>query len=141
MNEPLRLPVALIGAADVQSLQEFVSTTPVGGGIAYVVVTPPLPAGDLAPLLRPHTTLRLCPIGEQAVLEPDCIHILPPTRTIVRFESPDHVVTALQAQPGPIDACFKLLAPLLGAYGAGVVLGGEGGDGALGLTHIRAAGG
>jgi len=141
MNEPLRLPVALIGAADVQSLQEFVSTTPVGGGIAYVVVTPPLPAGDLAPLLRPHTTLPLCPIGEQATLEPDCIHILPPTRTIVRFESPDHVVTALQAQPGPIDACFKLLAPLLGAYGAGVVLGGEGGDGALGLTHIRAAGG
>jgi two-component system, chemotaxis family, CheB/CheR fusion protein len=45
------------------------------------------------------------------------------------------------SDPAAVDACFRAVARALGVRAIGVLLAGEGADGALGLTHIREAGG
>ena len=138
---PAGFPVVVIGAGELQALQQFLAATPPDNDLAFLVVAPSLAADDLASLLQPHTVMPVCRADTDTPLAPSTVVVVPPPCVLEAVAPSLHLDLVARRDPAPIDACFRAVAQALGARAIGVLLAGEGADGALGLTHIREGGG
>ena len=138
---PAGFPVVVIGAGELQALQQFLAATPPDNDLAFLVVAPSLAADDLASLLQPHTAMPVCQADTDTQLAPSTVVVVPPPCVLQAIAPSLHLHLVARRDPAPIDACFRAVAQALGAHAIGVLLAGEGADGALGLTHIREGGG
>lgn len=138
---PAGFPVVMIGAGTLQDLQQFLATTPLDYDLAIVVVAPSLVNVDLPALLQPHTPMPVFLAGEDTQLAPRTVVVVPPPCVVAVVTPSLHLRLAAGSGLAPIDTCFQVVAQALGVCVIGVLLDGQGADGALGLTHIREHGG
>jgi two-component system, chemotaxis family, CheB/CheR fusion protein len=134
-----------IGAAGggLDAVVELTRNVPLDD-MAFVVVQHQAP-GDAAKTILPgrSSSVRVVTATDGMVVEPDCIHVIPPDVSatlsggVLRVSPRDGEPQPLL----PIDQFFRALARDQGPSAIGVILSGTGADGTLGLTAIREAGG
>ncbi len=142
------LPAVVVGigaaAGAWKSLKKLLAGMPSGQGVAIVLIHhPEFAKRNLVNLLKGQTALDVVEAAEGMTVLADRIHVMPPDRFlnisagILTFHEPVHCNGLLM----PIDHFFCSLASDRRMRCAGVVLSGDGSDGTLGLSEIRAAGG
>ncbi len=142
------LPAVVVGigaaAGALKSLKKLLAGMPSGQGVAIVLIHhPEFAKRTLVSLLKGQTALDVVEAAEGMTVLADRIHVMPPGRFlnisagILTFHEPIHCNGLLM----PIDHFFCSLASDRRTRCAGVVLSGDGSDGTLGLSEIRAAGG
>lgn len=145
-NKP-SLQVVAIGASagGIPALQELLSALPakLGAAVAVVLHLDPTHESELAAILATRTDMSVVQVNERLLLEADTVYVIAPNSSLVL--SGDEILCAplTEAQHGqrtPIDTLFKSLAQMDGD-GFAVVLTGNGSDGALGASAVKAAGG
>ena len=138
--------VAGIGAGEgaVASLEKLLAKVPAGQGVAFVMIHhPDLTKQDLVELLKGRTAFEVVEAAEGMTVLADRIHVMPPDKFLnisggrLTLKAPVHCNGLLM----PIDHFFCSLAADRRHRCAGIVLSGNGSDGTLGLSDIRAAGG
>lgn len=129
----------------LEPLRKLVRTLPAGRGLAVVVVTHALPVAppEAGPALETDaSSLRVIAAEDGLPLQSDCIYVVPPEHLLSlsdgKFVMEQFVVC--EGMRLPIDHFLCSLAAQQGPA-AGVLLSGEGPDGTLGLSEIKAAGG
>jgi two-component system CheB/CheR fusion protein len=135
-----------IGAGEgaLKPLRTILAGLPSGRGLAVVLVHhPQLAKGKLTTLLKPHTTLAVVEAADGMAVQADRIHVMPPDKFLnitagrLSLKEPVHCNGLLM----PVDHFFCALAAESRNRCCGILLSGAGGDGTLGLSEIRAAGG
>ena len=114
-------------------------------GMSYVLIQhlDPNHKSLLAEILARSTLMPVCEVTDGMEIEPNCVYVIPPNTQMILVGS------KLQLSPRektrgvyhPIDLFFQSLATERKNQAIGVVLSGGDGDGALGLSAIKAAGG
>lgn len=144
--QPLPYPVVGIGASagGVEAYLQLLDALPADTGMTFVLI-PHLSReheSHLVEIMSRHTPMKVTDVqhGEQPA--PNTVYVLPPNRW-VRLESGRFV---LEARPArglslPINYFFKSLAADQKSRAIGVVLSGNDGDGAVGLSEIKSEGG
>lgn len=131
------------GAGALKSLKKILGGLPSGRGVAVVLIHhPDLTKKNLLKLLEGQTTLEVVEAADGMAVLADCIYVVPPDKFLniaqnrLTFSAPIHCNGLLM----PIDHFFCSLADDRRNRCCGILLSG-GGDGTLGLSEIRAAGG
>lgn len=142
------VPVIAIGASagGLEQIKLLLKHMPADTGAAFVVIQhlDPNHESHLAELLAKAGDLPAVTIEDRMPAQADRVHILPPGH---RLGIDDRGVLRLTARSGReatptlIDHFFRELAAALGRRAVGIVLSGNGNDGALGLKAIRSADG
>ena len=130
-------------AGGVEAISALLRVLPRDAPLGLVVVQhlDPIHESNLAELLGRHTSLKVLPAADGALVEAGQVHVIPPNADL-RI-----VGGRLQLVPRPtgklhlpIDAFFDSLARDRGRGAAGVVLSGTGADGAQGVCALRRVG-
>jgi len=138
--------VAGIGAGTgaLKSLRKILGGLPSGQGVAVVLIHhPELTKKNLVKLLKGQTALEVVEAADGMAVLADRIHVMPPEKFLniaqdrLTLTAPVHCDGLLM----PIDHFFCSLADDRRNRCCGILLSGGGGDGTLGLSEIRAAGG
>lgn len=114
-------------------------------GMAFVLVQhlDPTHESKLSELLSRATRMKLAEIGNETLVEPNHVYVIPPDRTLTISQG----VLQLQQRRRPngpnlpVDMFFESLAHDQGNRAVGVILSGNGVDGTQGLKQIKAEGG
>jgi len=131
-------------AGGLEAFERFFRAVPPASGLAYVALQHLSPQHEsiLPQLLSAFSPLPVENAVDGTRPSPDRIYVIPPNATLLLIGG------RLRLQPlepratrHPIDAFLESLARELGPRGAGVILSGTGGDGAVGLHALRVAGG
>lgn len=132
-------------AGGLKPLQRFLEQMPPDSGMAYVVVMHLASEYEshLATVLQPLTSMPVLQVTDAIELEPNTVYVIPPDRNLQTIDS--HLrLSPLERDHrsrAPIDHFFHALALSHDSLGIGVIFSGTGSDGALGLRHIKEAGG
>ncbi|MCE5263812.1 MAG: PAS domain-containing protein [Deltaproteobacteria bacterium] len=143
-----RPPALVVGigaaAGALKSLRKILSAIPSGQGVAVVLAYhPQLSERNILSLLNRQIALSVVEATDGMTIWADRIHVMPPDYFLnmaadrLTLQEPVHCNGLLM----PIDHFFCALAADRGDRCCGVLLSGEGSDGTLGLSEIRAAGG
>lgn len=146
---PQAFPVVGIGssAGGLSALEAFFTAMPADPepGIAFVLVQhlASEPKSVLAELLQRHTSLKVLEVVDGVRLEPNCIYLLPAQHdvTLARGQLSLTEPAEPAGQRFPIDHFFLSLADDQGWRSIGVILSGNGRDGADGVRAIKEKGG
>lgn len=142
-------PVVGIGAAagGMDALHAFFAAMPPTNGMAFVVLVQPH-AQDVrivAEQLQQVTTMPVQALTGAAQLVAETVYIIPPNHFLYIH---DHLLdaVALTAEVahnahGALDRLFRALAEVYTRYTVGIILSGEGADGAVGVAQIKELGG
>jgi two-component system, chemotaxis family, CheB/CheR fusion protein len=142
-----KFPVVGVAASagGLAAFTQLLSHLAVDTGMAFVLIQHLEPDRHslLSELLAKATKMRVCEAQHGMAIEPNRVYTIPPNTKMVLLEG------ALQLSPRvkvfgkymPGDALFTSLAVDRGHKAIAVVLSGGDGDGSLGLTAIKAAGG
>ena len=142
-------PAIVVGiggsAGGVKSLKQLFPKIPAGHGAAFVVIQHLEPGQEnlTVKLLQNQTALAVVEATNGMPVLADRIHLLPPDRFLniagsrLTLQEPVPCNGLLM----PIDHFFCSLAADQRGRGCGILLSGTGGDGILGLSEIKAAGG
>lgn len=126
------------GAGGGEPLQGLVRGLSAGRGLAVVVVQYAGPE-----VLPGACALRVVRAEDGMLLQPDCLYVVPrthlPSLSGGRFLLEE--IASCEGLRMPIDHFLRSLAGQEGSACCGVLLSGEGPDGTLGLSEIKAAGG
>jgi two-component system CheB/CheR fusion protein len=114
---------------------------PARTGMGFLLIAPSLAHDDLVAQLQPDTVLPVLLAGADTCLVQDMIVVIPQGCLIDTIDSALQIYLRAADLPAPIDACFRAVARARGGRTIGVLLPRDSLDGAVGLTHIRAAGG
>lgn len=97
----------------------------------------------LREILATKTQMQVQEAQDTAVIEPNCIYVIPPNRVMsIRYGCLHLVPRDLkQKQHRPIDTFLFSLAADRGSQAIAVILSGADADGALGLQAVKEAGG
>ncbi len=140
-------PVVAIGASagGLEALKKFFSAMPTRSGLGFVVIPhlDPRHVSHLPELLRRHTPMQVTQADDEAQVEAEHVHIIPPNASLTIKEGILHLGTAV-ARPGiprPIDGFLRSLAEYQQERALCIILSGTGSDGTLGLRAIKAEGG
>ena len=132
------------GAGALKSLRTILGGLPSGRGIAVVLIHhPELTKKNLMKLLKGPTALEVVEAADGMTVLADRIHVMSPDKFLniaqdrLTLTAPVHCDGLLM----PIDHFFCSLAADRRSRCCGILLSGDGSDGALGLSEIRAAGG
>lgn len=132
-------------AGGLEAFTELLRHLPIDTGMAFVLIQHLSPDHKslLSEILARETQMPVSEVQNGAVVEPNHIYIIPPNTKMIlgqgrRQLAPREKVLG-KYMPG--DAFFTSLAADRGAKAIAVVLSGGDGDGSLGLTEIKAAGG
>ena len=145
-SEALPFPIAGIGASagGLEALARLLRAMPVDTGVGFVVVQHLSPSHEsmLAEILSRSTTMPVIEVGDEPLVEPDCVYVIPPDRQMTISEG------RLRLRPRDkagshrlVDQFLRSLAADRGARAIGVILSGTGGDGSLGVEEVKGAGG
>ncbi len=142
-----RFPVVGVAASagGLEAFTQLLIHLPVDTGMAFVLIQHLSPNHEslLTEILARVTKMLVCEGKNGMVVEPNHVYVIPPNAKMVLYEG------VLQLSPRekvfgkymPGDAFFISLAIDCGHKAIAVVLSGGNGDGSLGLTAIKAAGG
>ncbi len=132
-------------AGGLSALEDLLAHTPVGSGLAYVVVQHRAPDQPdwLVPLLQRVTRMTVRDVEDAVAVQPDTVYVMPAGGELTVQQSCLHFRPTLQPTGlrWPINAFLTSLAQDQGSRATGIVLSGMGTDGTLGLQAIRARGG
>jgi chemotaxis methyl-accepting protein methylase/signal transduction histidine kinase len=142
-----KFPVVGVAASagGLAAFTQLLSHLAVDTGMAFVLIQHLAPDRHslLSELLAKVTKMQVCEAQHGMAVEPNRVYTIPPNTKMVLLEG------ALQLSPRekvfgkymPGDALFTSLAAECGHRAIAIVLSGGDGDGSLGLTAIKAAGG
>ncbi|MGI4812753.1 MAG: chemotaxis protein CheB [Janthinobacterium lividum] len=143
----LTFPVVGIGASagGLEAISELLSGIAPQSGMAFLVVQhlAPLRISLLPEILAKHTSMPVLEAVDGMPLEVDHVYVIPPntSMSIVQRQVRLQPRGESLGPPMPIDDLFDSLARDVGVDAIGVILSGNGSDGALGLQAIQAGGG
>lgn len=131
-------------AGGLDAFIDLVSPMPVDTGLAFVLIQHLDPSHDsmLVDILAGATAIPVQEVTDGMRIERNHIYVIPPD---TRMTLQDDVLRLTPRTPKvphrPLDTFFYSLAEERGSGAIGVVLSGNGADGALGLQAVREAGG
>ena len=142
-------PIVGIGASagGLAAFEAFFSGMPADTepGMAFVLVQHLAPdhKSILAELVQRFTRLQVFEVEDGAVVQANCVYIIPPNRDIALSKGSLHLVepSVPRGQRLPIDSFFRSLAKDRGDLAIGIVLSGTGNDGTLGVQALKGEGG
>ncbi len=140
-----KLTIVGIGASagGLDAFHSFFANMPDNSGMAFVVLLH-LPADRpslLPDILARWTRMAVVAVCDGDTVEPNTVYVPPPRATTVLRDGRLFVSQPPPDSPRehrPIDGFFDTLAASQGALAVGIVLSGNGSDGALGLKAIKA---
>jgi two-component system, chemotaxis family, CheB/CheR fusion protein len=141
--DPSRIVAVASSAGDLEAVSELLSALPTECGAAFIIVQH-LGAGRETLLFKTLAKRAILPVMQAhdgAVLEPDHIYAITPNATLTVTDGRIRVTADPRGPHHPADILFTSLAKERGHGAIGVVLSGEGSDGALGIQAIKQAGG
>ena len=145
--QPLDFPVVGVGASagGLEAFEGLLRSIPADNQAAWILVQHLDPDHEslLAELLQKHAALPVQQISDGMPLQPGNVYIIPAASGLV-LEDGVLALTEFDAPRGfrrPIDDFFQSLALDQGPNAAAIVLSGTGGDGTVGIRHIKEAGG
>ena len=140
-------PIVGIGASagGLEAFTQLLKALPLDTGMGFVLVQhlDPEHESALTQILSRATSLPVCDVTNNQLVEPNCVYIIPPDTNLSIADG------SLKLQPRPktrtphrpIDSFFESLAADHGERAIGVVLSGTASDGTLGLEAIKVEGG
>lgn len=140
-------PVVGIGASagGLNAMEQFFGTMPPDSGLAFVVVQhlDPTHVGILPELLQRVTEMKVHPVSDGLVVEPNCIYVIPPNTTLSILNGHLHLLVPVESRGLrlPIDFFLKSLAEDCQQNSIGLILSGMGSDGSQGIKAIKEKGG
>ena len=142
----VRFPIVGIGASagGLDALTQLLQALPPDTGMGFVIIQhlSPTHVSSLAEILARVTTMPVCEVRDEPVVEPDHVYIIPPGRDMSIAGGKLHLEPqARPVRPRGIDQFFRGLAADCGHRSIGVVLSGALDDGTVGLEAIKAEGG
>ncbi len=147
VKPPAGVRVVGLGASagGLAPLEQFLSSAPAVGGLAYLVVQHMDPNHKtlLAELLQRATEMPVLEAVDSQRIEANTVYVIPPDAELTVARGALHLAKPSEprGQRLPIDVLFGSLARELGEHAIGVVLSGMGSDGTLGLQAIKTQGG
>jgi two-component system, chemotaxis family, CheB/CheR fusion protein len=130
-------------AGDLEAVSELLSALPAECDAAFVIVQHLDSARErlLFETLSQRTTLPLIRAQDGAVAEPRHVYVLSANTTLTMTDGRIRVTPKAGGLQHPADILFASLAQERGDGAIGVVLSGEGSDGAFGVQAIKQRGG
>ena len=131
-------------AGGFEALKRFFRAVPAGSGCAFVVVMHLGPAQEstLPQLLQRHTVLEVVAARDGSEMLPDQVYLIPPAVALTIRNRMLQVAAAAERKTGStIDVFLRSLAEDRQEKAIGVILSGNGSDGAAGVKEIKAHGG
>ena len=144
-----RLPFPVVGigasAGGLEAFIEFFRAMPGDSGIAFVVIQhlPPERESMMVEILSKHTPMLVRPVEDGLAVEPNCVYVIRPGRTLTIHDGRLHLSEPLEKRghQHPIDDFFRSLAEEQRERAIAVVLSGMGSNGSAGAAFIKAVGG
>jgi two-component system CheB/CheR fusion protein len=147
-EEPsLSFTVVGIGASagGLEAISELLAGVATQSGMVFLIVQHLAPSRPslLPEILSKHTSMRVTEAVDGMAIEIDHVYVIPPNTSMsvarrrIRLQPRGETL----GPPMPIDDLFDSLARELGVDAIGVILSGNGSDGALGLQAIQGEGG
>ncbi|CAK0739582.1 two-component system, chemotaxis family, CheB/CheR fusion protein [Gammaproteobacteria bacterium] len=139
--------IAGIGASagGYEAVRQFLQIMPVDSGIAFVIIQhlDPTHTSLAAELFGKYTAMPVNEIVDGALIEANHVYTLPSDKEVVISENRLHLTPRAHHQSLrlPIDHFFNSLGANCGTKAIGIILSGNGSDGALGLKKISIHGG
>jgi two-component system CheB/CheR fusion protein len=132
-------------AGGLKAISELLAGIAPSSGMAFLVVQhlAPFRPSRLPAILSKHTSMAVIEAIDGMVIEIDHVYVIPPNTSMsiaqrcIRLQPRGETL----GPPMPIDDLFDSLASDLGVDAIGVILSGNGSDGALGLQAIQGEGG
>jgi len=144
INDSKKFFVVGIGASagGLRALEEFFENMPADSGAAFVVIQHLSPdfKSLMKELLERHTKMKVYRVENGMVLEPNCIHLIPPGTNLVIQERKLYFQPQDRNRPKPnfpIDIFLQSLAEDVGERAVGIILSGSGSDGSEGLRLLN----
>ena len=131
-------------AGGLEALQQFFSCMPPNSGLSFVVVQHLSPdyKSLMADILSKHTEMPVYQAGNNMVVEPDTVYLIPPKKFMTikggKLQLTDYATVTLNH---PIDIFFSSLAEDKKEHSIAVVLSGTGTDGTNGVKLVKEHGG
>ena len=147
---PPNCPFPIVGvgasAGGLDAFTRFLQHLPEDTGMAFVLVQHLAPDHEsiLADLLSKATKMPVQEAREGLPVTPNRVYVIPPEKDITILGgvlSLHPRTTTSHGTHMPVDLFFRSLAEIQGAKAIGVVLSGNGSDGALGVEEIHSKGG
>jgi two-component system CheB/CheR fusion protein len=146
---PPRIPTKVVGigasAGGLEAFSRLFAALPARTGLAYLLIPhlSPTHPSELAQLMSRVVPFPVTQAGDGDKLQPDHLYVLPADKMLQIVDG--HIRLSPRpprdGAPTVIDACFTSLAEAWGEHAVGVLLSGNGSDGAAGLKAIKARGG
>jgi two-component system, chemotaxis family, CheB/CheR fusion protein len=149
MSETVTSPSLFVGigasAGGLDALKTLLPQLPGDSGIVYVIVvhlSPDQPS-LMAEILTPFSPMPIKQAGEELVVEPNHIYVIPPGKdlTFVDGRLRPSKIDRHKQDRSAIDHFFETMAKAHGDGCVGVVLSGSGADGSYGVRVIKEFGG
>ena len=144
---PSKFRMVGIGASagGLEAFTHLFQSLPRDPGLAFILVQHLAPdhKSALVQLLTQHTSMLVEEAVDGAVVNTNCVYIIPPDRHLAIVNGALQLKTYARSEGAnmAIDFFFRSLAQDQGRGAIGIVLSGAGTDGTLGLKAIREAGG
>ena len=142
-----RFPIVGIGASagGLEAFEGFFRHVPADCEMAFILVPhlDPDHASILSEILQRATRLKVVEAGDQAIVQPGYVYVIPPNRDMAIFHGALQLClpTKPRGQRMPIDAFLRSLAEDQREAAVGIILSGTGTDGTEGIRAIAGAGG
>jgi two-component system, chemotaxis family, CheB/CheR fusion protein len=141
--DPSPIVAVASSAGDLEPVCELLSALPAECGAAFIIVQQLDSARQrlLLETLAKRTTLPVMHAHDGALVEQDRVYVITANTTLAMADGRIRVTPNPSGRHHPGDVLFASLAKDHGHNSIGVVLSGEGSDGALGIQAIKQAGG
>jgi two-component system, chemotaxis family, CheB/CheR fusion protein len=148
-SEDLESTCQIVGvgasAGGLEAFTTLLRHLPIDTGMAFVLIQHLDPTHEslLTELLARTTAMPVTEVTDGLEVMPDCVYVIPPNAAMVLVGNSLHLMprTLVSGRYLPIDLFFQSLATHRQQLAIAVVLSGTDGDGAIGLTVVKAAGG
>ncbi len=139
-----QFPIVGIGASagGLEAFSQLISMLPENCGIAVVFIQhlDPTHESMLSEILSRNTQIAVSEATDQTAVEPNHVYVIPANADL-SIRHGELQVGARRPGHTPIDSFLRALAEDRADHAIGVVLSGNGSDGALGIAAIKSAGG
>jgi two-component system CheB/CheR fusion protein len=142
----MSFPIIGVGASagGLEAFSELLAHLPTDTGMAFLFVQhlDPTHSSFLVEILSKQTRMPVEEAREGVEIQPDHVYVLPPNSTVTLVDNFLHLASreTIEQRRSPVDILFDSLADR-GISAIGVILSGNGSDGAKGVQALKEAGG